>query len=134
MPRFDKRNIIELKAFLYDSCDHDAKIESFNCDYVNDSIEIVLFNPYFDVRINLTFNNIMLVLSMKGDWIGKRWEIIGIAAEDDFSHLEKYLPNHSEYNEDSLYLLFEMFSGDELHIVAKEVIIEKRKTGDGSAS
>lgn len=124
MPRFDKSNFTELKAFLYNCYDHDAKIESVNTDYENESIEISLFNPYFGVKIVFTFLIIEFVLSIKGDWHGNRKEIIGITAEDDFSYLEKYLPNYSQYNEDSLYLLCQMFSGDELHIVSKEVIIE----------
>ena len=44
-------------------------------------------------------------------------------AGDFFSYLQKYLPNHGEYM-DSLYLLFQTFSGNELHIVSKEVIVE----------
>ena len=124
MPRFEKSNIAELKAFLYNSYYHDAVIEGVNCDYENDSIKISLFNPYYDVKIEFTFYVIEFVLSIKGDWQGDRKEIIGITAEDDYSYLEKYLQNYGKYNEDSLYLLFQMFSGDELHIVSKEVIIE----------
>ena len=124
MPRFDKSNFAELKAFLYNSYDHDAKIENVNTDYENESIEISLFNPYFGVNNVFSFRSVEFVLLLKGDWHGNRKEIIGITAEDDFSDLEKYLPNYSQYNEDSLYLVCQMFSGDELHIVSKEVIIE----------
>lgn len=124
MPRFEKSNIAELKAFLYNTYCHDAEIEGVNCDYENDSIKISLFNPYYDVKIEFTFYVIEFVLSIKGDWQGDRKEIIGVTAEDDYSYLEEYLQNCSKYNEDSLYLLFQMFSGDELHIVSKGVIIE----------
>ncbi len=31
----------------------------------------------------------------------------------------------SEWTEDSLYMVFQMLSGDELHVVSKEVMIEK---------
>ena len=124
MPRFDKSNIAELKAFLYESWGHDAEIELVNIDHGNDRIDISLFNPYFDVKIDFNFHIVEVALSIKGKWHGNRKEIIGITVEDDFSYLEKHLQNYSEYNEDSLYLLFQMFSGDELHIVSKEVIIE----------
>ena len=124
MPRFKKSNIVELKAFLYDSWGHDAEIESVNCDYGNESIEISLFNPFEGVKIDFTFHVVELALSIKGKWHGNRKETISITAETDFSYLEKYLPHYSEYNEDSLYLLFQMFSGDELHIVSKEITVE----------
>ena len=124
MPRFDKTNIAELKAYLYNSFCHDAIIGSVNCDYENESIEISLSNPYLGLKIDFIFHLVELALSIKGKWHGDRNEIIGITAEDDFSHLEKHLPNYSEFHEDSLCLLFQMFSGDELHIVSKEVIVE----------
>lgn len=124
MRRFDKSNIVELKALLYESWGHDAKIESVCCDYENESMGISLINPFVGVRIDFTFHVVELALSIKGKWHGNRQETIGITAEDDFSYLEEYLPRYSEYSEDSLYLLFQMFSGDELHIVSKEVIVE----------
>ena len=123
MPKFEKNSIVELKSFLYNSWVHDAKIESVHCDYGNERLEISLFNSYASVKIDIIFHNVEFTLSVKGQWHGDREEIIGITAEDDFSYLEKYLPNHSEYHEDSLYLLFQMFSGDELHIISKEVMI-----------
>ena len=124
MPSFDKSNIVELKAFLYNEWVHDAIIECVNCDYGNESVGISLFNPYCNVKADFTFHIVEVALSIKGKWHGDRKEIIGITVEDDFSYLEEYLSNYSEYSEDSLYLLFQMFSGDELHIVAKKVVIE----------
>lgn len=44
--------------------------------------------------------------------------------EEDFTYLKKYLSDCDESVDSNLYLLFQMFSGDELHIVSKEVIIE----------
>lgn len=48
-----------------------------------------------------------------------------MTAEEDFSYLENYLMKRSEWTEDSLYMVFQMLSSDELHIVSKEVMIEK---------
>ena len=89
MPRFDKSNITELKAFLYNSYCHDARIESFVYDYGNESIEISLYNPYFSVKIDFTFRVVELFLSVEGDWYGDRKEIICAVVEDDFSLLKK---------------------------------------------
>ena len=124
MPRYNKNNIKELKEYLYNSCVHDAELKNIKCDYIEDQIEIELFNPIFDVKILLTFLNIGITFSVKGDWLGNRETISSLTVEDDFSYLHNYLIKRSENREDSLYMLFQMFSGDELHIVSKEVIIE----------
>jgi len=124
MSRYNKNNTKELKDFLYNSYVHDAKLENGKYDCREDSIKIELYNPISDVRMNLTFLNIAIALKIKGEWSGNCETIISLTVEEDFSYLQNYLLKHSEYMEDSLYLLFQMFSGDELHIVSKEVIVE----------
>ena len=124
MPRFNKNNIKELKEFLYNSYDHDAKLKNAKYDSGEDSLKIELFNPIFEVKITLTFHNIGIAFAVKGEWTGSRETIISLTVEEDFSYLQNYLLKHSDYMEDSLYLLFQMFSGDELHIVSKEVVVE----------
>lgn len=124
MSKYTKSNVEELKAFLYDSYVHDANLENVEYSCKEDKIKIELFNPIFDVKIDLTFLNIGIALSIKGDWPGNRATIISLTVEEDFSYLQNYLLKSSEYTEDSLYLLFQMFSGDELHIVSREVIVE----------
>lgn len=124
MPRYNKNNTKELKEFLYNSYVHDAKLETVKYDCREDNIKIELFNPISDIKIDLTFLNIEIALAIIGEWSGNRETIISLTVEEDFSYLQNYLLKHSEYMEDSLYLLFQMFSGDELHIVSKEVIAE----------
>lgn len=124
MPKYNKNNIKELKEYLCNSYVHDAKLKNIKYDCSEDKIKIELFNPIFDVKIDLTFLNIGITLAIKGEWSENRETIISLTAEEDFSYLQNYLIKHSECMEDSLYLLFQMFSGDELHIVSKEVIIE----------
>ncbi len=124
MSRYNKSNIKELKDYFCHSCVHDAKLKNIKYDYGEDTVKIELFNPIFDIKINLTFLNIGIMFAIKGDWSENRETIISLTAEEDFSYLQNYNIKHSEYMEDSLYLLFQMFSGDELHIVSKEVIIE----------
>lgn len=124
MPRFDKNKIKEIKDFLYNSYVHDAKLENIEYNCREDTIKIELFNPIFNIKINLTSHNIGIALAIKGNEYGSRETILSLTVEEDFSYLQNYLPNHSEGIEDSLYLLFQMFSGDELHIVSREVSIE----------
>ena len=124
MLRYNKNNIKELKEYLYNSYVHDAKLKNVKYDCRQDSIKIELFNPISNVKIDLIFLNIGIALTIKGEWSGSRETIISLTVEEDFSYLQNYLLKHSEYMEGSLYLLFQMFSGDELHIVSKEVIVE----------
>lgn len=124
MPRYNKNNTKELKEFLHNSCVHDAKLKNIKYECGEDKIKIELFNPITDVKINLIFLNIGITLTVKGEWSENRGTILSLTAEEDFSYLQNYLIKHSECMEDSLYMLFQMFSGDELHIVSKEVIIE----------
>lgn len=124
MPRYNKNNVIELKEYLCNSNVHDAKLKSIKYDCSEDSLKIELFNPIFNVNIDLTFLNIGITLTVKGEWSENRETIISLTTEEDFSYLHNHLLKRKECMEDSLYLLFQMFSGDELHIVSKEVIIE----------
>lgn len=124
MPRFDKNNIGELKEFIYKSCPHDATVENVKCSCKGNSIEIELYNTFFNVGMNLIFRNVEIALAVKGKEYGSSETILSLTVEEDSSYLQNYLLKHGEYTEDSLYLLFQMFSGDEFHIVSKEVIIE----------
>ena len=124
MPRFDKNNIGELKEFIYKSCPHDATVENVKCSSKGNSIEIELYNTFFNVGMNLIFRNVEIALAVKGKEYGSSETILSLTAEEDFTYLKKYLSDCDESVDSNLYLLFQMFSGDELHIVSKEVIIE----------
>ena len=99
MLRYNKNNIKELKEYLYNSYVHDAKLENIKYDCKEDSIKIELFNPIFNVKIDLTFLNIGTVLTIKGEWPGDRETIISLTVEEDFSYLQNYLLKHGEYME-----------------------------------
>lgn len=127
MPRFDKSRIEELHKFLYNSYTHDARLENIRYECAEDIIRIEAYNPIFDVKTDFTFCGIEMVYATKGNYIykGSRETIISLTAEDDFSYLKNYIKNYDEKSiEDSIYLLFGMLSGGELHIVSREVIIE----------
>lgn len=124
---FNRNSIVDLKKHLYHDYSHDAILKSFTYNGNGESAKIEFFNPFFKVNTTMVFNDIEVVLVVKGEWYGSRETILGLVAEDDFSYLQTYLPKCNECSEDSLYLLFQMFSGDELHIVAKEVMIDITK-------
>lgn len=124
MQRFYKNNTKELIKLLYNSCVHDSQLENIRYKCGEDSMKIELFNSIFNVNICLTFHNIGIVFATKGKEYGSRKTIISLTVEEDFSYLQTYLQKYNECIDDSIYLLFQMFSGDELHIVSKEVIVE----------
>ena len=131
MARFNKNNEKELKEFLYNNYIHDSKLEKFYYDCNEDSIQIELWNPIFGGQINLAFFNISIVLARKGDWIGDRTTILSLTVEEDFSQLQNSNLDNNEYKENSLYLMFQTFSGAELHIVSKEVLVDIIVKEDG---
>lgn len=124
MPKFSKNNIDELNRFLYDSCVHDAKLESIKYNGIQDSTKIELFNPISNTRIYLTLLDTGVALATKGVWPGDRETILSLTVEEDFSYLQNYISGQHECTEEYLYLLFQTFSGDELHVISKEIIIE----------
>lgn len=126
MPRFDKSKIEELKEYLYNSSIHDAILENLRYEQGEESLKIETFNPNFNVKINFTFYDVRVALATRGNDFGSRETIISLTVED-FSYLLNYIQKFSESMESSLYLLFQMLSGDELHIVSREVIVEVTK-------
>lgn len=124
MMKFDRNSITKLKEFLYNSCVHDAKMKSIEYQCGENGIKIELFNPIFNSKMTIIFQNVEIVLAVKGKSYGDSKTIISLTVEEDFSYLKTYLQKYSEGIESSLYLLFQMFSGDELHIVSKEVVVE----------
>lgn len=132
MARYDKNNTKELKDILFNSSIHDAKLESIIYEYDGEnSLKIKAFNPIFKVQIYLTFRDIGISFAIKGNSPGNNATILSLTVEEDFSYLQNYIQTYSEGIENCVYLLFQMFSGGELHIVSREVIVEIKKTGDG---
>lgn len=124
MPKFNKNSSRELKDYLYNNCFHDAKLQNIEYKSTKDTLKIELLNPFFNKKLVLTFHDIEIFLAMKGNWHGSSEEVSSLTLEEDFSYLKTYMLNQSECINSDLYLLFQMFSGDEWHIVSKEVIIE----------
>lgn len=127
MPRFDRLHNAELMHYLHGSCIHDAIIQGLNYDSKNGIFTIDAINPIFDVRINFAFYEVELALAIKGHEFGSQTAIVSLTAEEDFSYLNNYYPKYGENKEAYLYLLFQTFSGSEIHIISKEVVVEIEK-------
>lgn len=125
MPQFDRSQVQNLKDYLYHSAIHDAKIKTFKYDREQRILTIEAANLIDSVSLCMIFKEIKVVLSINSNQLGCRETIISLTAEDDFSHLQNYAQICGDGFDNSLYLLFQMFSGDELHIISEKVFIEK---------
>ena len=124
MQEYGKSDLGELKQLLYSTHAHDAVLEIVEHIWAEDRIRIQLFNPIFHEKIDLTLSGVETVFAWKGSEYGSRETVLSLTIEEDFSYLETHLPKHSQLFEDTVYLLFQMFSGDELHIAAKKVMVQ----------
>ena len=127
MPRFGKKQIKELQEFLYHSYIHDAKLERISYNYRKKELMIETLNTIFDVAQTFIFSDVNDVLAVKGDDIGSSEVIISLAVEDDCLHEQNRIKYSNIILDNLIYLVFQMFSGDEIHIIAGEVNVEIAK-------
>ncbi|MBQ8183745.1 MAG: hypothetical protein IJ025_07610 [Clostridia bacterium] len=133
MARFTKEQTKELNEFLCNCCYiHDAKIDRVMYKQREKELMLNILNFNFNVKFNLIICGIEILLATKGNYFGDSNTILSLTLED-ISYWESFSHEHNMSTSDSLYMLFQMFSGDELHVVFKEIIItEQYKTDDGS--
>lgn len=123
MLRFDKTQRVELKDFLYQSCIHDAVLKGFQYDRKQKVLSMEVVNSIHDVRMNLTFLDVEIIFSISGYELGDRDTILSATLEEDYSNIKHDRTLREDVLNDCLYLLFQMFSGDELHIVSNTLLI-----------
>ena len=124
MLKYNADNKENLRIALRKSYVHDAVIDyvTYSCSKKNATIRI--YNPIFNKQIVFTFCNIKTLLVTGEQHYGSNSSVISLTLEDDNSYLQKHLRGSELETEGMLYILFQMFSGQEIHIVVKEVIIE----------
>lgn len=123
MLRFNRENRDALKLFIYNSHIHDAEITETSYTHGDHSITISAYNEYYGDRYSFTFRNVRLFLITNAE--PERGNvIISLTAEGDLSYLRERVPSSSRWGNMPLYLLFQMLSGDEFHILADEVLVE----------
>ncbi len=127
MEVFNQNNFEELKEFIYNSYAHDSKIEDILYEYQKKELTIKAFNSFYNVKIYLHFCGVEFFMDIKKNDIGSSDTIASLTAENDFSYLKNYLQYLTDDMKNCLYILFQMFSGDELHIVTREVIVNISK-------
>lgn len=121
---YSKRNTEELKKFLYHSATHDAEIKLLSCDIENKILELELFNPIFNIKYLLSFRGVSAIMNFEGNEYGSNHTVWYLTIEEEYAFLEAYMEKYKIEKDAMLYLCFGMFSGGEMHILAKEVCIE----------
>ena len=130
MPYFKLNQINELQLYLRSCNDHDGVFETISYDYSEKSVHIHIKNEIWDDSLTIDFFNVQWFLSISdNDW----WNtdtIYGFAVEKDLSKLIGLFENLPMPENDGLYCLFEMISGNKICICCTEVYVGPGQ-GDG---
>lgn len=131
MTKFDISKVEKLKEFLYHSNSHDAEIMNSKFDIKNGIYYIDLYNPTVKYYMHFIFYDVKIAMFFKdynyGLLMGNNEKIYCLSVEENYSCFNENLNLSDDYYDDTVHLLFEMFSGDALHVVCKEVSIDIQK-------
>ena len=123
MPMFNSSNIELLKQYIYYSNIHDSKVEVLLYNMNEKSLTIKAVNSIFGEKIDFIFDEVKSILFLSNNEQVDHETIISLTVEEDYS-LFKFFKNEY-YVSKPVYLLFQMLSGDELHIISENVYIER---------
>ncbi len=123
MQRYNILDIKKLKEFLYQSNVHDSRLENWMYDTERKSFYVGTTNPVFGTRIDLVFQEVIAIIAISGRNPGDNDVILSLTAEEDFSLLNGINRLIAEKSDELLYLVFQMLSGYEVHVIAKYICI-----------
>ena len=127
VPIFNRLQIENLEKYIFNSYIHDAKILSFKYDIAEKIINIETLNENFAYKINFIFYNVKFFLSTSGHAYGSSETILSLTLEKNSAFLKDLMQICKHNVNDCIYLLFQLFSGDELHIVFETVSIDQSR-------
>ena len=118
MKYFTHRDKKELKDYLYYGHSHDSAIEKieyiFKDEYAKDRLNVFTVNNYDKVREKYVISGLEKIYTVNDHISEKDDVVLDIYVEDEASGL-----NIDEY----LYLIIQMKSFEEIHIICKEIYI-----------
>lgn len=124
MRKFSKEDIPELKDYLYHSYIHDAKLKRFHYRWRESRLELTAVNSIFHEKEDFAFLGVEAVCIREGHELGRNDTILGLSVQEDLAQLRDYIRAPLENEAECLHLIFELFSGTELHIAARETAVE----------
>lgn len=71
-----------------------------------------------------SFRGVSAIMNFEGSEYGSNHTVWYLTIEEEYAFLEEYMERYKIEKDDVLYLCFGMFSGGEMHILAKEVFYE----------
>lgn len=111
-----------LKEAIYQSKIHDSVFTKCSYDKLSGHAEIIVKNEIDGVRITFAFSEIRAFVSFACDPWGTKEGVLCLSVESpDCAGLADVSRGLTE---DSLYCVFQMFSGNELRIACKKVQME----------
>ena len=119
-----KSDIQKLKEYLYYSQIHDSIIESVKYNIKDEKLDIKAAIPMNGEKIHIAFSDVLFFLTACGNGYGANDTILSLTVEDDLSYPEECMQTCGVDFDDSVYVLFQMFSGKEIHVVSRNVSIE----------
>lgn len=117
----------ELKKYLYFSSIHDSIIERVQYDNSKDILTLRIYNPIDRVHYQMTFAGIRMMLFINGYKWGNDNSISSLTVEENCEKIKALYEPGMDSPKEYLYLVFQMFSGNELHILLDELSIEEKE-------
>lgn len=125
MPQFDIFKLHELHDYLYMSAVHDSRFKDIGYDPSQHVVKMILFNQILEKVISISFLNVKLLLSISDDKWGSDQSISSLTIED-IEQATDIFPKVDKRDLDGcIYLLFQLFSGNEIHIISKYVSFDE---------
>lgn len=124
MQQFDLANKEKFKKWLYFSSIHDSEIENVQYDSCKSTLVLKISNAIDKVHFQMTFVGVKKLLFINEDRWGDDQSVSSLTVEDDYTPISALNGPSPVSDEKNLYLVFQMFSGNELHILVEKLLIE----------
>lgn len=121
MDVYTKENAKELVHYLRASFFHDASFAELSYSKEHKNLTVQLVNDIYNKTICLMCKGVHIFLSIDSDRWGKDETILGLTVADDYLLFSTFLLQYELNIDNSIHLCFQMFSGNEIHIVCEEV-------------
>lgn len=120
MQRFEKCHEMDLRDYLFwHSCGQDDEVGSVTYDFHTGALQVELFHPSAYVKADLRFLDVILFHGVMGAAPHSDETVLSLTVESDTAAL-----GVQPDAERALYLVFQMSSGAEWHILSRTLEIE----------
>lgn len=124
MQKFNKFCIDRFKEFVYQSNIHDSIIKGVDYNREKRILSINVVNYALDSQIYLKFYGVKSILLLNGDIIGSTDTILSFTVEENYNFLQNENDVEEKCVDDSICVMFQMFSGDEIYIAFTDVTVD----------